>query len=222
MTKFVLSSKIEVGCPIGLAEDYGLFDKFYEDIKVAKKKIGSFPWYADSDKCQLPVDACYITKLKRIDFGIRNLHMNLYLISEDFLKIIKNQSCTCSKEQKVTINNRLGEKVTDKSYFIIRIRNSKFYDAVDTRKSVFNENDEGINLKKLFLKDTFTESLFSLDELSGVQSTLFCTKEFRDEAIQADIKGVNFFEETKAKWQSGFDYLLNMGKKEPANTVWPI
>ncbi|RZJ38388.1 MAG: hypothetical protein EOO18_03485 [Chryseobacterium sp.] len=118
--------------------------------------------------------------------------------------------------------NKFGEDVSEKYYFIVRIRESKFYDAVDVKKSVFDEDDEGINLKELLIKEKFGKSLFALDELSGLQSTLFCSKAFRDEAIQAEIKGVNFFEETKAKWQSGYDFLLNMGKKEPANTVWPI
>lgn len=222
MIKYVLSSKVELGCPIGLAEDYGLFDKFYEDIQAAKKKIGSFPWYADPNNCHLPVDACYITKLKRINFGIRKLHMNLYLVNEDFLKIVKNQRGIYSDEQRINIKNRAGEEVTDISYFVIRISESKFYDAVDTEKSIFNEDEEGVNIKKLLFRESFKESFFLLDELSGVQSTLFCSGPFRDEAIQAGIKGVNFFEETKAKWQSGFDFLLNMGKKEPANTVWPI
>jgi hypothetical protein len=55
MINCVLSSKVEVGCPIGLTEDYGLFDKFYEDVQSVKKKLGHFHgiWIQINASCQL-------------------------------------------------------------------------------------------------------------------------------------------------------------------------
>ena len=222
MNSYVLSAKNDTGCPIGLAEDYGLFERFHIDVKIARKGIGSLPWYSDPKDCKLPKNACYITKLTKFDFAIRRINSGLYIANDDFYCVMKRQKSTYDSAEKISVKNKQGNDVTNRDYFLIRIPYFSSMDAIDRSKSKFLEDDGDIVLNRLVTKSSFSESLFFIDGLAAMQSTLFCSESFRDDAIQVGIKGVNFFEETKAKWQSGFDYLLNMGKKEPANTVWPI
>ena len=222
MNHYVLSARKELGCPIGLAEDYGLFDKFYKDVKTAQKDIGSFPWYADSWDCELPKNACYITKSKRIDFGARSLSGSLYMISEEFLDLIKSHKSKHYLSGKIEVKNKLGEDVASSDYYIARILQVPFAEVIDASKSRYIEDDTRVQLEILVCKSEFKESLFGIGGLIGEHSTLFCSKSFRDAAVQSGIKGIDFFEQTKARWQTMTSFLMNAGKKEPANTVWPI
>lgn len=222
MKKYVLSAKHDDGYPASLAEDYGLFDKFYENIESAKKIAGSFPWYSNSWSCELPENSCYITKYKKIDFGIRSLSGDIYIASEAFLAVMHATGANYSSPKRVDVRNAAGKYVSDGDYYIVRIDYLNFSKVADLKKSSYEKEDTRFNLSKLFLKNDVSQSLFGVDDLIGEQTTLFCSAPFHDAAIAAKIKGVNFYPVEEARWQTMTSFLTNAGNKEPRNTVWPI
>jgi hypothetical protein len=217
-----MSSKVEPGCPIGLVGDAALYDKFYADTKKLKDHTGYYPWYSDPKTCILPDGLCLITKSKKYEFEVRQLSFNLYIISDIFLKIINQHNAKFDALKSIEVRNKNGDFAAEKKYFIVRFPYVNAKSIIDFKKSDFLEDHGIFELKKIVFVDSFSSPLFPINNLVGIQSTLFCSNEFFKSAAQEKIKGVNFFEENSSSWQLEFDFLESMGESKTTDVIWPV
>ena len=223
MTTYAMSAKIEQGCPVALVSEAGLYDRFYEKAEKSKIKIGYFPWYSNAQTCPIPEGCCLITKSKKLyEFGIRIISSTLYIVSEDFLRVMKTQKLSHGDAKEIQVRSVSGSNAAASKYYITRIPYLKFTDLVNKNKSKFTENEGRFELEKIEFHDRPNDALFCIEDLIGEHRTLFCSKSFRDEVLGMEIKGINFFEDKLSKWQTLFDFLDNAGKAEPKNMIWPI
>jgi hypothetical protein len=116
---YVLSSKVEPGCPLLLTGNAALHDKFYANSEKLNNIVGDYPWYSDSDTCDLPEGLCLITKFKSCRFDIRELSGSLYVVSESFFDVLLSENVKNKGFVRIDAKHSSG-KALEKEYFLIR------------------------------------------------------------------------------------------------------
>ena len=223
MNYFVLSSKVERGCPISLVEDARLYDKFYDDLKTAPE-FGLFPWYAASKTCALPLNACLISKSRLYEFDIRKRTDSIYVISDLFVSLAKDIGVTFLDAQPVSVRSRKGKKISSKEYFIVRFREEPFESVALLESSKYDVDLSHFVLEKIAIKPDCQLHLFLIQNVAPIQHTFFCSELFLESAKKHDIKGINFFKCDEAPWQDPNNFLnfLIQDDYSTDKEIWPI
>lgn len=212
----------ELIAPAVLLSEAGMYDKYYNDLEKVKNNIGLFPWYSNSEVCEIPEGCFLITTAKKYDFGVRNLSSSLYIVSSRFLEVMKKTMYGESDAKEVAMVNVNGERVSDEKYFITRLPSLQFSNAANRKKSKFTEDDGRFELEKIVLQENLAAQLFYIRDLIGEHRTLFCSEMFHKELNSAGIGGIDIFEDKNARWQNLYAFLTNAGSPAPKNMVWPI
>lgn len=225
MNYFVLSAKVERGCPIGLDEDAGLYDQFYDNLKKAPE-IGFYPWYSykTSKTCPLPTNACLISKSRLYDFDIRQLSENIYVVSHVFLQMANEMQITFLDMQPIEVKSRQGKTISNKSYYIIRFDQTDFETVASLENSKYTVDPPLYIFEKVVIKSSCQIPLFLIKNAVPAQNTFFCSELFLECAKKYNIKGVNFFECEEAPWKDPEDILgyLFVDDYSTDDEVWHI
>lgn len=225
MNYFVLSTKVERGCPIALIEDAKLYDQYYEELKKAPE-VGSYPWYSykTSQTCALPANACLISKSRSYDFDIRQLRDNIYVVSHVFLQMANEMQITFLDMQPIEVKSRQGKTISSKSYYIIRFEQTNFETVASLENSKYTLDPPLYIFEKIVIQSSCQLPLFLIKNAVPVQDTFFCSELFLECAKKHHIKGVNFFECGEAPWQDPNNVLgyLMVDDYSTDDEVWPI
>lgn len=225
MQYFVFSSKVEQGCPIALAEEAHLYDKFYGNTQSVPE-YGFFPWYnyKTSENCLLPINGCLISKAEFYDFDIRNISSSIYIASNLFIHIANELGICFLDIQPITIRSKEGYFISNKEYFIVRLKKERFEDVVNIEESKFEFEFPHYTLEKAVIKKSCELPIFLIENITPIQNTLFCSEFFLKFSQKYDLKGINFFKCEEAPWQNPNNFLnfLHHDNYDLNKEVWAI
>ncbi|MEO2216048.1 hypothetical protein ABGV49_03075 [Chromobacterium vaccinii] len=224
MTYYVLSAKQEKNCPLSLAEEKGLYDRFYSEAD-STPSVGYFPWYSfdTRDSCKLPKDSVLIVENTFYDFPIRNISSNIYAISESFLSILNDYNLKFEYSPLKVISKN-GKKAVNKDYFLIRFPYTNSQEVIDSSKSEVSFDDGLYSIKKIKIHSKINTPLFLIGDVIHEQRTFFASQEFVQNIKKKSLKGINFFIDSEAKWKNPIEFLdfLFDGEGSIDEQVWPL
>lgn len=207
MNYYILAAKKDIGCPASLVELAILYDRFYE-AKVARKTEHGllYPWYARNKKGMrsLADDSVLIAKCRLIDFDIRKLISNIFIVSENFVELMTKVGLKFQDLREIEVVSSLGEVISKKKYFAAIFENSNTFDLnlhIDKDLSKTEKDiDNRIYFKNIYIKNNGLPDLFSFSGMNPTQNFLFCTENFKFAAEAGGIKGVEWMLSSQINW----------------------
>lgn len=177
---------------------------FVEDLDHCEK-YESFRFYTEKFN-RTPIKSLYLVtdNIDKYIFSIRHVSFCTYLISKDFLDILKSLSIEIKLIIPVTLvdkNNHDNKLINE--YFYIEPKNYSYKEVFNFNESSFNfeyENSiSGIN--NLSVASNF--EFIVVTEFQQKINTPICSENFKNLYDSKKLKGVNFIGLNKAKWENG-------------------
>lgn len=141
---------------------------------------------------------------KKFNFSIRSVSTELYIVSKEFLELLKHFKVDLLTCIPTTIVNRKNhdDQLADQ-YFTVVFKNFSYTTVVDMDNSSFYQEypDTIDDIKKLTLKSSCNSGFFIIKEMRSYLRTPFCSKEFKEAYEVMELKGINFFEYEKEPFQ---------------------
>jgi hypothetical protein len=141
---------------------------------------------------------------KKFNFSIRSVSTELYIVSKEFLELLKHFKVDLLTCIPTTIVNRKNhdDQLADQ-YFTVVFKNFSYTTVVDMDNSSFYQEypDTIDEIKELKLKNECNLNFFLIQDFCPHLRTPFCTQEFKEAYEAMKLKGVNFFEYENAPWQ---------------------
>ncbi|MDW5416635.1 hypothetical protein R6242_08640 [Iodobacter sp. CM08] len=208
MNYFVALEKKEKGAPIGFTGAI-LYDRFVENTKDLDH--GYKPWYQSRDLQTDKVFECemfLIVKEKLIDYEIRSISSGIYVVSSNFLDLLRDFGCPIKETSVLNIVNLQGTCVSEKTYFVVRFESSIFKDSeliFDSSAKLLNE-DGKLLIEVCSLKDNINSDVFKLHKASSKQDPTFFSDRFVKEAQSKKLLcGVRFASVDEVEWMQGLN-----------------
>lgn len=222
MNYFVLSATQSENCPISLVEDAIL----YSDKEQANSSIepGSLPWYSykTSGDCELPKNGILVLKSKKTKMSFRNINKNIYVVNENFKKILQNY--INADFLNVNVVSEKLEAIDEKGYFIFRFNNLVNYiDVIDLNKSKYKFSEGDLILEKVQILESINEKIFKIKDIDPAQDTFFISEIVKNGIEKIEFNDIKIHIVSAAKWRDSDDFTVMFLEENEVNEyVWPI
>ncbi|MDR0240580.1 MAG: hypothetical protein LBJ65_03155 [Burkholderia sp.] len=208
MEYYALIEKKGHGCPVGEMQGVVL-GRFEESIKGVSYDV--MPWYTGQavQGSIFPGEMFLISRDKLISYDIRSSGAGptFYVVSQEFLGLLKDFFVPIKEIQPIRIVNSRGREIAEKEYCVIIFDQSLYEDkaSVVDESSVLvpNERGEILHIENISFKSGVERDFFKIKNITAEQDPIFCSEKFFREAVERGVvSGVEFRRLDEINWVS--------------------
>lgn len=195
---FAIFEKKDKFCPT-LLEGI-LHTEFFEKEPFEARDSDAGEWRTTKNIItELPKELWFISKDRKYEFDLR-WDSEGFFISIEFLNLLLKFDIKNFQYTKLHMVNKRKESIASKEYYYVRFYD-RLEDVIDMDKSNIEFYKQNGRIKKIWdlqLKSTITFPDVFLINNTRLLNIIFCSEEFKEEAENLNIMGINFVSHNQA------------------------